>query len=69
MAANSRSRRVPLRLPTPSGVEQPALFTLHHAVRVMIMAAVASFLLGAKVRPSSRQQRRSRANARHPITN
>ena len=32
--------------PLPRGVEQPALFTLHHAVRVMIMAAVASFLLG-----------------------
>ena len=32
--------------PLPRGVEQPALFTLHHSVRVMIMAAIASFLLG-----------------------
>lgn len=32
--------------PLPRGVEQPALFTLHHAVRVMIMAAIASFLIG-----------------------
>jgi hypothetical protein len=28
------------------GIEQPALFTLHHSVRLMIMAAAARFLLG-----------------------
>jgi hypothetical protein len=32
--------------PLPRGVEQPTLFTLHHSVRLMIMAASARFLLG-----------------------
>jgi hypothetical protein len=32
--------------PLPRGVEQPSLFTLHHSVRLMIMAAIARFLLG-----------------------
>ncbi|MGA7930649.1 MAG: TniB family NTP-binding protein [Candidatus Sulfotelmatobacter sp.] len=32
--------------PLPRGVEQPALFILDHSVRVMIMAAIARFLLG-----------------------
>jgi len=30
----------------PRGADQPALFSLHHSVRLMIMAAAARFLLG-----------------------
>ena len=32
--------------PVPRSVEELALFTLHHSVRVMIMAATERFLLG-----------------------
>jgi hypothetical protein len=42
----------------PRGVEQPALFTLHHLLRLIIMAAAARFLLGRQGRtffPSATQ--------------
>ena len=30
----------------PRGLDEPSLFTLHHSVRLMVMAAIAQFILG-----------------------
>jgi len=42
----------------PRGLEEPSLFTLHHSVRLMVMAAIAQFVLGHRscgFFPSARQ--------------
>lgn len=42
----------------PRGLEEPSLFTLHHSVRLMVMAAIAQFVLGHRrcgSFPSTRQ--------------